>query len=140
MKSNEFPSFLTKATGQGGPPFCQKCVIIVQKCRNQAFFKEAPRFGLTTCNQSENQSFGADDRKETKIEVRTNTNGPKLEQTRCHFGAKWSTFWRKLVQKWGPRDGEWTYASQQTPLLARGLSMPVGIRASPPPHSNIGFM
>ena len=55
-----------------------------------------------TCNHSENQSFGADDRKETKIEVRTNTNGPKLEQTRCHFGAKWSTSWRKIVQKWGP--------------------------------------
>ena len=137
MKSNGFPPFPTKATGQGGSHFAKNGTKVFKSALIQLFCKGAPRLGLMTCNHSENQSFGADDRKETKIEVRTNTNGPTLEQKRCHFGAKWSTFWRKLVQKWGSRDGERTYASQQTPLLARGLSMPVGIRDSPPPHSNI---
>ena len=101
MKSNEFPSFPTKATGLGGPHFSKSAIKPPKSVFSQLLCKGAPRLGLMTCNHSEDQGFGADDRKETKIEVRTNTNGPKLEQTRCHFGAKWSTSWRKIVQKWG---------------------------------------
>ena len=91
MKSNEFPLFPTKATGQGAPHFAKTGIKRLKSAEIKLFCQGAPRLGFTTCNHSENQSFGADDCKETKIEVRTNTNGPKLEQTRCHFGAKWST-------------------------------------------------
>ena len=96
-----FHDFSQKPPARGAPHFAKNRTIWNKSALIQLFCKETPRLGFTTCNHSENQSFGADDRKETKIEVRTNTNGPKLEQKRCHFGAKWSTFWRKLVQKWG---------------------------------------
>ena len=137
MKSNEFPPFPTKATGQGVPHFAENGTILAKSAQIKLFCKGAPRLGLMTCNHSENQSFGADDRKETKIEVRTNTNGPKLEQTRCHFGAKWSTSWRKIVQKWGPPFRTEVRRIWTTPLLVRGLSKPVGRRARSPPNSNM---